>query len=136
MKHKWKCEECVKHGTDACYNGGRYDHDDCKYMLIDVDYAYNKGRADRDKEIAEHNVFFSNKPIEDIVLDAITDERAKCETCIHKVTKADIDAIENTARTDERAKVLEILKKEMLFGMCDGNEAIEEIDKITIKEQE
>lgn len=37
------------------------------------------------------------------------DERAKCETCIHKVTKADIDAIENKARADERAKVLDEL---------------------------
>lgn len=38
------------------------------------------------------------------------DERAKCETCIHKVTKADIDVIENKARADEREKVLEEVK--------------------------
>lgn len=46
MSKEWKCVECVKHGTDACYNGSKYEHDDCNYKLIDVDYAYEQGRAD------------------------------------------------------------------------------------------
>lgn len=37
------------------------------------EFCYNKGRADRDKEIAENNVFFSNRPIEDIVLETRTE---------------------------------------------------------------
>ena len=39
--------------------------------------GYDKGRADRDREITESNVFFANKPIEDIVLDAIAGERKR-----------------------------------------------------------
>lgn len=39
--------------------------------------GYQQGRADRDREIAESNVFFSNKPIEDIVLEARADERER-----------------------------------------------------------
>lgn len=39
----------------------------------DCQLMYNKGKADRDKEITEGNVFFSNKPIEDIVLEAMVD---------------------------------------------------------------
>ena len=39
--------------------------------------GHKQGRASRDKELAEHNVFFSNRPIEDIVLEACADERAK-----------------------------------------------------------
>ena len=46
MSKEWKCEECEKHGTGACYNSGRYYHDDCQYMVIDVDYAYQQGRSD------------------------------------------------------------------------------------------
>lgn len=53
MSREWKCVECVKHNTDACYNGGKFDDDNCKYMLIDVDYAYQQGKEDREKELAE-----------------------------------------------------------------------------------
>lgn len=37
---------------------------------------------------------------------------------------------EEAIRADERAKVLEILKNEMPHDICDGNEAIEEIERI------
>lgn len=53
MSKEWKCAECVKHGTDACYNGSKYEHDDCNYKLIDVDYAYEQGRKDATEELAE-----------------------------------------------------------------------------------
>lgn len=39
--------------------------------------GYKQGKTDRDREIVEHSVFFSNRPIEDIVLEARADERAK-----------------------------------------------------------
>jgi hypothetical protein len=37
--------------------------------------AYQQGKKDKEKELIEHNVFVSNVPIEDIVLDARKDER-------------------------------------------------------------
>lgn len=44
----------------------------------DMDIAYNKGRADMKKEIEEHSVFYSNRPIEDIVLEARADAINEC----------------------------------------------------------
>ena len=49
--------------------------------------GYEQGKADRDKEITEHNVFFSNKPIEDIVLEARADERAKILGLVNALIK-------------------------------------------------
>lgn len=63
--NEWKCTECVKHGTDACFNGGKFDYDECKYMLIDVDYAYEKGREDAINEclsIVEHELKDTTQP--------------------------------------------------------------------------
>lgn len=49
--------------------------------IIDTDCAYDcgyqQGMKDKEKELKEHNVFVSNKPIEDIVLDAVNDERER-----------------------------------------------------------
>ena len=42
--------------------------------------AYNKGKADMKKEIEEHSVFYSNRPIEDIVLEARNDAIDEFET--------------------------------------------------------
>lgn len=39
--------------------------------------AYEQGMKDKEKELKEHNVFVSNIPIEDIVLDALKDERER-----------------------------------------------------------
>lgn len=51
--------------------------------------AYEQGMKDKEKELKEHNVFVSNVPIEDIVLDAVNDEReriiAELEEKKHKV---------------------------------------------------
>lgn len=53
------------------------------YNLIERKKGYEQGIADRDKELAENNVFFSNIPIEELVLDARADERAKVlDECI------------------------------------------------------
>lgn len=68
MSKEWKCEECEKHGTGACYNGGRYYHDDCQYMVIDVDYAYQQGRADAIDEYAEKMKKLINKWIDEGVI--------------------------------------------------------------------
>lgn len=45
-------------------------------------------------------------------------DKETCMECEYKI------------RADEREKVLEILKKEMPHDICDGNEAIEEIERI------
>lgn len=69
-----------------------YNHD-YDTNLYFGEFCYEKGKADRDKEIAEHNVFFSNKPIEDIVLEARADERANLlkEICSKETVMIDID---------------------------------------------
>lgn len=66
---KMFCEECEMENDQkeeyVCYHQGFYVK------------GYEQGRADRDREIAESNVFFSNRPIEDIVLEARADERER-----------------------------------------------------------
>lgn len=47
MSKQWTCKDCVKQNTDACYftevlDGHKYCHD----IVVDVDYAYEQGRAD------------------------------------------------------------------------------------------
>jgi hypothetical protein len=39
--------------------------------------GYQQGMKDKENELKEHNVFVSNIPIEDIVLDALNDERER-----------------------------------------------------------
>lgn len=48
--------------------------------------CYEQGMKDKEKELKEHNVFVSNVPIEDIVLDARKDER---EQIIAELKKAE-----------------------------------------------
>lgn len=62
-----------------CADGLSYRHYSAIYDLGRklADDEYNQGKADRDKELAEHCVFISNRPIEDIVLETISNERAK-----------------------------------------------------------
>lgn len=41
-----------------------------------------------------------------------------------------LNLMEKGIRADERARIIEILKEEIPYDICDGNEAIEEIEKI------
>lgn len=71
--------------------------------------SYEQGRADRDKELAEHNVFFSNRPIEDIVLEACADERAKTiDECIKAINDLNIEY----AYPHTICNILEMLKEQ------------------------
>lgn len=49
-------------------------------LKINKDFTegYYKGRADMKKEIEEHSVFYSNRPIEDIVFEARADAIDEC----------------------------------------------------------
>lgn len=71
MKKEWKCKDCVKYGTDACFNGGRFDYDECKYKLIDCDYAYEQGRSDKYQEIISEYMLLTEKQVAEIRADAI-----------------------------------------------------------------
>lgn len=52
-------------------------NDSCEIYECDSLKMYQRGIADRDREIAESNVFFSNRPIEEIVLEAVESERER-----------------------------------------------------------
>lgn len=81
--------DCEIYRCDALkmYQQGRSDgyskaendyHEKHQDILIkQYESGYKIGRADRDKELAEHNVFCSNRPIEDLVFDAIAEERER-----------------------------------------------------------
>lgn len=52
--------------------------------------AYQQGKKDKEKELKEHNVFVSNVPIENIVLNALKDEQ---ERIISKLLKNGIETV-------------------------------------------
>lgn len=70
---KIQCKSCTWNYADTC----NFDFD-----------SYQQGRTDRDREIVESNVFFSNKPIEDIVLNTIKDEREQIIAELEKSKKS------------------------------------------------
>lgn len=92
-----------------------YDtYSDILDSVVDLaDAEYERGKADRDKEIAEHNVFFSNKPIEDIVLEARADEREKTiDECIEYFEVHANEVWQHVSARDFICDRLEMLKEQ------------------------
>lgn len=65
MSKQWTCNDCVVKDTDACYYGNPMLTDfKCDKRIVDVDYAYQQGRADAIDEcikaIKESESIFDN----------------------------------------------------------------------------
>lgn len=91
---EWKCKECEVFDTHLCHFANmKAEYKACEHVVVDHNQAYEQGReeerpkafsngyeagykqgrADKEKEIKEKSVFYSNKPIEQIVLEARAD---------------------------------------------------------------
>lgn len=49
--NEWKCKDCVCYDTDACHFPSQSEeYKACEHLVVDHNYAYQKGRADATNE--------------------------------------------------------------------------------------